>query len=169
MVASQAPTAEFGPQQNGSASIYKRATRCPRTFRHHHPVVARQLCLIHISDGRVFDATGCCDMATANYWLSFTVATDRSASKGVESLRRQSIYAAVQKLDAGYWDETTSFILFEAGDDIDVVGKAVVAGLDPDLDLLILRKVSSASARCWGQVKQPTSLRGYVANIARLR
>ena len=108
-------------------------------------------------------------MATANYWLSFMVATERSAAKGVESLRRQSIYAAVQVFDSGYWDETTSFILFEADDDIDVVGKAVVAGLDPDLDLLILRKVASASARYWGKVTQPTSLGGYVANIARLR
>ena len=108
-------------------------------------------------------------MATANYWLSFMVATDPSAAKGVESLRRQSIYAVVQVFDSGYWDETTSFILFEADDDIEVVGKAVVAGLDPDLDLLILRKVSSASARYWGKVTQPTSLRGYVANIARLR
>ena len=55
-------------------------------------------------------------MATANYWLSFMVATERSAAKGVESLRRQSIYAAVQVFDSGYWDETTSFILFEADD-----------------------------------------------------
>ena len=51
-------------------------------------------------------------MAIADYWLSFMVATDRSAAKGAESLRRQSIYAAVAVFDPDYWDETTSFILF---------------------------------------------------------
>lgn len=143
--------------------------RCALVARYGHPRLRPSFAVSISATVECFDGTGAPHMATANYWLSFMVATDRSAEKGVESLRRQSIYAAVQVFDSGYCDETTSFILFEADDDIDVVGKAVVAGLDPDLDLLILRKVSSASARYWGEVTQPTALRGYVANIARLR
>ncbi|WP_404417827.1 hypothetical protein [Brevundimonas vesicularis] len=107
-------------------------------------------------------------MAIVNYWLSFKVSTDRSTSKGADTVRRQSIYDAVTAFDPGYWEETTSFILFEAQDDIDAVGRTVVAGLDASLDTLVIRKVSTAAARYWGKVTMPTSLRGYVANITRL-
>lgn len=107
-------------------------------------------------------------MATCNYWLSFKVASENSTSKGSESARRQTIYAAAAKLDSGYWEETTSFILFEADDNVDTVGKALVAGLDPNLDTVVIRKMASATARYWGKVGMPTSLRGYVANISRL-
>lgn len=107
-------------------------------------------------------------MATVIYWLSFKVSTDRSPSKGVDGVRRQSIYDAVTTFDPGYWEETTSFILFDAEDDIDAVGRAVVAGLDADLDTVVIRKMSTATGRFWEKVTMPTFLRGYVANITRL-
>lgn len=107
-------------------------------------------------------------MATVNYWLSFKVATANSTSKGTDSVRRQSIYDAVGKMDAGYWDETTSFLLFGADDDIDAVGKKAIAGLDPALDTVVIRRVSHSTARYWGKVNSLVSLRGYVPNITRL-
>ncbi|WP_312806253.1 hypothetical protein [Agrobacterium cavarae] len=107
-------------------------------------------------------------MTTVNYWLSFKVATDRSTSKGDDAKRRQSIYDTVTLMDVGHWKETTSFILFEAPDTIDAVGRKIVAGLDADLDTVVIRRVSNSAARYWGVVTDPASLGGYVAGIARL-
>lgn len=107
-------------------------------------------------------------MAICSYWLSFTVASENSTRKGSESVRRKTIYAAAAKLDPLYWEETTSFILLEAVDNIDTVGRAVVAGLDPARDTVILRKVGTPTARHWGVIERPEALKSYIANIAPL-
>lgn len=95
----------------------------------------------------------------ANYWVSFTVHKGDRA-KGTYDVRRDSIYAVAQGPTKSnpHWVETTSFILFTSGDDIDVVGKKIVAGLDGAVDVLLIGKVGVKADRYWGAVKDTKKL-----------
>lgn len=103
-------------------------------------------------------------MAKTKYWLSFEV-SKKASSKGTDGVRRQSLYSAIDVYDDNHWDETTSFVLFEAPDDIDVVGRAIVKGLDETLDKIVIRKVASSTARYWGEIGRKTGLSNYLDGI----
>nr|WP_314433935.1 hypothetical protein [uncultured Brevundimonas sp.] len=107
-------------------------------------------------------------MALVSYWLSFSVKKAPSRTKGDDNKRRQSIYDAISAWDGAYWDETTSFALFDAPASIVTVARAIVAGLDPALDKIVIRRVGAPVARYWGAVDYPANLESYIDNIERL-
>lgn len=107
-------------------------------------------------------------MAYVPYWLSFEVKAARSAAKGDDGKRRQSIYDAIEAWDQARWDETTSFVLFDAPANIEVVTRALVQGLDPSMDKVVIRRVGAPVARHWGAIEYPKNLKSYIENIEAL-
>lgn len=107
-------------------------------------------------------------MAHVPYWLSFSVKNAPSRTKGDGNRRRQSLYDLIARWDPAAWEETTSFILFDAPETIDTVVRALVAGLDPSLDRIVIRRVDAPVARYWGAIESPSGLEAYIARVQRL-
>ncbi len=87
------------------------------------------------------------------YWLSFRV----EENPGAGARRTALIDAAKQHCSdekQRWWDETTSFIVFESGSDIDAICADLKAAIDPTKDLFLIRHMNSASARICGKVKE---------------
>ncbi len=82
------------------------------------------------------------------YWLSFVVRDQANRDE-----RYRDLIAAVESCRQGtYWNETTSFIVFESGYDIDAVADALAHTLRVDLDIFLLHQVGFKTARIWGAV-----------------
>ncbi len=108
----------------------------------------------------------------ANYWLSFTV-HNGDRPKGTYKERRDHIYNTAKGglglLTRPIWSETTSYILFQAGDDIDVVGRSIAKGLDGEVDLFLIGKVGFKSERYWGAIVQPTTMKSFYPTMIPLK
>lgn len=87
----------------------------------------------------------------ATFLLSFRVEDDTERATYRE--RYDALHLAIDTMASKTWTETTSFVLFEtATESIDVVGRRLVAGLDDEVDVVILRKIDWKIARYWGNV-----------------
>lgn len=80
------------------------------------------------------------------YWLSY-----RIAKKGDYDERYGALNDMVKAIaETAYWDETTSFFVFDSSKDIDAIATSVEGALNTSWDLALLRKMDAKGARIIG-------------------
>lgn len=93
----------------------------------------------------------------STYFVSFRVA-EINTPEGTQAERRRSISDNAAAFGGGYWDETTSFIIFDCELDTPGAGAAVVRGLSRAHDLAVVFDPSDMSLFRFGAFKYGEAL-----------
>lgn len=80
-----------------------------------------------------------------HYWVSFRIADNATYNK-----RYGEFIDAVNECGTGFWEGPTSFIAIISGLDIDILGAALKATLDPRVDMFVLREIGRDNTRHCG-------------------
>ena len=81
----------------------------------------------------------------ADYWLTFRIHENSSYQR-----RYDALIEAVNESGSGFWDGPTSFIAIRSDKTIDVLGRALKAAIDDDVDLFVIREIGKDSTRYAG-------------------
>lgn len=87
----------------------------------------------------------------AVYWLTFRLETDATYND-----RYDKLIEAVDILSTRWWVEPSSFLLFESGNKIDEIARAVKTAITPSKDLVLIGMPEIKSARVIGKVTDQT-------------
>lgn len=86
----------------------------------------------------------------AGYWLSFRLDAVAVGGRTYDE-RWDALYAAIHDLaGVDYWQETSSFIVFETDKTIDQIMTATKRAVAPSNDLVLVRALDSKNARIVG-------------------
>lgn len=102
----------------------------------------------------------------AEYFVSFRVAEEWTFASAND--RRKSIYDAIEPAQP-VWDETTSFIILRVENTLSDLMKALVAGLDPNHDMMVIRQVGYKNTGYWGAVAKEELLVDMVPEARRIK
>ncbi len=91
-------------------------------------------------------------MTMATYWMTFRLADDAAKRPRYED-RYRALTDAIDKRSSRWWVEATSFILFEFNDNIDTLGAACKAAVNPAWDVVVIRELDKKSAVVVGKAQ----------------
>lgn len=84
----------------------------------------------------------------AVYWLTFRLETDPTYSS-----RYDALIESIQAISSKWWMESSSFILFDSGKEIDAVAATAKKAVNAQKDLVLIGMPDYKSARVIGPVK----------------
>lgn len=91
----------------------------------------------------------------AKYWLSFRIA-DREAGGRTYNERYDDFKNAVEALATTYWNETTSFYVFESQFGLIDLTRALQSQIHEDYDLFIIRELDRKAGMICGDYSDPS-------------
>lgn len=91
----------------------------------------------------------------AKYWLSFRIA-DREVGGRTYNERYDDFKNLVEALSTTYWNETTSFYVFESEHGLNALTGALRSQIDEAYDLFIIRQLDNKAGRICGDYSDPS-------------
>jgi hypothetical protein len=100
------------------------------------------------------------------YWLSFRIQNKDVNGKSYGD-RYNNFVETLRGLRAGYWEETTAFMIFQSDYKIDEIAAAAKKAFAPSADLFVIRALDSKTARACGNIADNDlfALMPYATNI----
>lgn len=83
-------------------------------------------------------------------WISFRIAK-KDVSGRTYQQRYDALVDEVKEISNSFWEETTSFIVFETDTDFNVAARSFKAQISPDCDLFLMRSMDSKKAIICGK------------------
>lgn len=83
-------------------------------------------------------------------WISFRIAKKDASGKTYQQ-RYDALVDAVKEISDTFWEETTSFIIFETDTDFNVAASLFKTKISPACDLFLMRKMDSKKAAICGK------------------
>jgi hypothetical protein len=100
----------------------------------------------------------------STYCVTFRLA-DRTLNGKTYAERRELLIANARKEQAGYWEETTSFILVESSLDTNAFSKRVCTGLSAEYDMVVVFDPTDMSACYFGAVQHADVLASFFPKL----
>ncbi|WP_031371875.1 hypothetical protein [Lysobacter antibioticus] len=88
----------------------------------------------------------------ATFWLSFRIAYETVGGKTYET-RYNDFTNTLAGLRTKYWEETSSFMIFESAFSIDQIATKAKAAFAPSTDIFVIRDLNRQTARACGNIK----------------
>lgn len=85
----------------------------------------------------------------ATYWITFRIADNTVGGRTYDD-RYESFTTTILASSSSYWDQTTSFYIFESDLSIDALASILKMEIAPTCDLFVIRELGKHSARIYG-------------------
>lgn len=101
------------------------------------------------------------------YYITFRIA-DRTVNGATHDDRRLSLIENARKANAGYWEDTTSFMLVESNLNTPTFAAQVCAGLSKEYDMVVVIDPSDKSASYFGAVRELDVLKSFFPGLKKV-
>lgn len=88
----------------------------------------------------------------ATFWISFRIADGTVGGKTYET-RYNAFIDQLRGYVGAFWEETTSFVVFDTNQSIATMTAGLKAAIAPSADLFLIRQINAESAYIFGPVK----------------
>lgn len=85
------------------------------------------------------------------YWLSFRIASDVKTERPFHRRYDDLIKVISRHVSGEYWEESSSFIVFESLSTIDQIARDAKIAVDPRYDLFLIRRLDVKQSRICGR------------------
>jgi hypothetical protein len=86
----------------------------------------------------------------ATYWMTFRLGDDDAAKRATYGDTHDDRYDAlvdeIRRHSSRWWEEATSFILFESSHDISSLARACKTAIDPNWDVVLIHDLDKKSS-----------------------
>lgn len=85
------------------------------------------------------------------YWLSFRIASDVKTQRSFHQRYDDLIKVISRHVSGEYWEESSSFIVFESRSTINQIARDAKIAIDPRYDLFLIRRLDVKQSRICGR------------------